>query len=82
MHINKDAIAPISTAEVMYIRHMSAINDILLNAVDMPLVFEYGDPRRGNSDISHNSKKAASIMILNLGPRRLYRLIWDPQMYE
>ena len=66
MHINQDPIATVSTSTAMYRHHMSAIKDILLNAVDKPLVSEYGDPKRQNSAGRQNSAKDASIMILNL----------------
>ena len=65
-HIDQDAMATASTSPVSYFRQMFAIKDILLNAVDKPLVSEYGDPKRQNSAGTQNSAKAASIMILNL----------------
>ena len=66
MHINKDSMATVSTSDAMYLNHMSAIKDILLKAVDKPVVFEYGGANRQNSAGSQNSTKAASVSILNL----------------
>ena len=71
MRRHQDAIATVSTSAAMYFRHMSAIKELLLDAVDKPLVPEYGEPERKNSSGPQNSTKAASIMILNLGDGRL-----------
>ena len=49
MQIDQGARSTVTTSSVMYFRHMSALKDILLIAVDKPLVFEYGDPHRQNS---------------------------------
>ena len=67
MHIDQDARATVSKSTGMYFRHTSAIRDILLNAVDRPLVSEYGDAMRRNSAGPQNSANDASITILNLG---------------
>ena len=81
MRIDQDARATVSTSDVMYFLHMSAIKDILHNAVDKPLVFEYGDPKRQNSEGPQNSAKAASIVILNMRSGRLSRPAWNPYLY-
>ena len=71
MHIDQDARATFSTSTSMYFHHMSAIKDILLRAVDKPLVFRIHRPGAGNSAVPQNSTKDASLMILNLRDGRL-----------